>query len=771
MQHDDELIQIFIEEAHDLLEAINSHLEQWQPDLSRIEHLAPVLRELHTLKGSARMMGFTAFSEYVHCLEQIIQKLHDKAIPAHQNSCKEIQHSIDYLNLYIDALAKSKPLDDTEIPLEQLKNSLNSLQVSSKVTEVEGAEEQDLIVAGKHIKHKNEQQAGSDNIRLKSEVLEKFGKLSREINIIRSHLEQQLGGANELLVDMTKEIKLIQEQMRQLQVKADINLRMFQSISSEKGHDEFDILEFDRYSSLQHTTRTLVDKLNYLEQLEESLINVTRSLEALVVEQGRAARSLEEGITHARMISIDSIVPRLKRIVRQVSHELGKEVHFECIKAQGEIDRKILERLVPGLEHMVRNAIDHGIEPPDIRLKAGKPAYGVITLSMFRQGNEIVIELGDDGYGIDIEKIKAKAVEKRLWDPKAAMSKADLMQIISLTGFSTKEIVTPISGRGVGMDVVNAEVSKLGGTLRLDTQQNIGTHFIIRLPFSLSLNQALILVAGSQSYAIPLSNLAGITRMPVQEINKSLYTGTGRVKYAGITYDLFYLAELLGEQKWDDNQIAAKLLPVIFLQSDSEQVAFVIDKLIGSREIMIKPAGSQLRLVKEIIGVSLLGEGQIVLVLNVQFLIQEALMKVRKAEKNQENVLCPIPSVLKQHKTRVLIVDDSLTVRKVTSRLLKRHVYDALSAKDGVEALEIMAQSLPDIVLLDIEMPIMDGFRVLEKMRKDPKYKTIPVIMITSRAGEKHRLRAMELGANAYLSKPYLEEDLLMLLKKYQSQS
>lgn len=768
MQYDDELIQIFIEEAHDLLEAINSHLEQWQSHVSQTEHLASVLRELHTLKGSARMIGFTRLSEYVHCLEQIIQKIHDKNIPADVSSLKEIQYSVDYLNFYIESLAKAKPIEDDNIPLEQLKNTFLSLQTPAEI--ISETSREPVIVSTKQLKNKNEQQSGGENIRLKSDVLEKFGKLSQEINIIRSHLEQQLGGANELLVDMSKEIKLIQEQMRQLQAKADINLRMFQSISSEKGYEEFDILEFDRYSSLQHATRTLVDKLNFLEQLEESLVNSTRSIEALLVAQGRATRSLEEGIIHARMISIDSILPRLKRIVRQVSHELGKEVRLECVKAQGEVDRKVLERLIPGLEHMVRNAIDHGIEPPEERLQLGKPAYGVITLSMFRQGNDIVIQLGDDGYGIDIDKIKEKAIEKKLWDPKDIMTKADIIQIISLTGFSTKEMVTPISGRGVGMDVVNAEVSKLGGTLRLDTQKNIGTHFIIRLPFSLSLNQALILIAGSQAYAIPLANLSGITRMPPKEVKESLKNGIGRVKYAGITYNLCYLAELLGEKKWDENKIEAHPLPIIFLQSESEQVAFVIDKLIGSREIMIKPTGTQLQLVKEISGMSLLGEGQIVLVLNVQFLIQEALSKVRKNEKNQEDMGSLVPNILRQHKTRVLIVDDSLTVRKVTSRLLKRHFYESLSAKDGVEAFDIMSQTLPDIVLLDIEMPLMDGFTVVEKMRKDPKYKNIPVIMITSRAGEKHRLRAMELGANAYLSKPYLEEDLLMLLRKYQPQ-
>ncbi len=768
MKYDDELIQIFIEEANDLLEAINNHLEKWHLSLTDTSLVEPILRELHTLKGSARMMGLTAISEYVHCLEQIIQKIHSKELEPNPPVLKEIQLSIDYFNFYVDALSKSALPPDEDIPLAQLKTCFQSLpsndkedKSDKKETEVLSEEnhEQDLVTTD--IVRKGPQDQSSEVIRLRTDLLEKFSKLAGQINIARSHLAQQLGGTRETLAEMTKEIKLIQEQMRYLQVKADTNLRMYQTVINEKSYEEFDILEFDRYSFLQQSTRSLVDKLNILEQLNSSVVLSTRSLEGLLVEQGRAARSLEEGITHARMISLESLVPRLKRIVRQVSHELGKEVRFECLKAQGEVDRKILEKLIPGLEHMVRNAIDHGIEAPQVRKQSGKPNYGVITLSMFRQGNDIIIHLADDGQGIDFEKVREKAVEKKLWDPKLAMSKADAIQIISLPGFSTKSIITPISGRGVGMDVVNAEINKLGGMLQVNSRKSVGTSFTIRLPFSLSLSQALILIVGEQSYSIPLANLAAITRVPSQELKEKLKTGHGRIRYAQDNYELFYLAEVLGERKWDNCEIEFDALPVIFLQSEKEHVAFVIDKLIGSREIMIKPAGIQLQYVKEISGVSLLGDGKIVLVLNAQYLIQRALGRIQKSnivEADKE----------KQYETKVLIVDDSTTVRQVTSRLLKRHLFKPLTAVDGLDALEVMEQTSPDIVLLDIEMPRMDGFQVVERMKNSAKFKNIPVIMITSRAGEKHRTRAMNAGADAYLTKPFLEEELLRLLRQYQ---
>ncbi len=762
MKFDDELIQIFIEEANDILEAINVNLEKWRNLPSALNLLEPILREIHTLKGSTRMIGLTSLSEYVHTLEQIIQKIHSNELPFSEHKLQEIQRAVDFLIRYIENLAKSTPLPEEAIPLNALKDGL----VKDQANEVD--DENEIIdEPSTHEVIKVSQEQGAELIRVKSDVLEGFSKLAGQINVARSHLAQQLVKARESLAEMTKEIKLVQEQMRHLQVKADINLRTYQAAISDKGYEEFDILEFDRYSFLQQSTRLLVDKLNYLEELNNSVVISARSFEGLLMEQGRVARSLEEGITHARMISLESLVPRLKRIVRQVSHELKKEVHLACLKAQGEVDRKILERLIPGLEHMVRNAIDHGIEPPEVRKQLGKTEYGVITLSMFRQGNEIIIELSDDGQGIDVDKVKAKAVEKKLWSGKISMTIDDAIKVISLPGFSTKEVATPISGRGLGMDVLNAQINKLGGSLQVSSKKQVGTAFTIRLPFSLSLNQALILNVGEQTYAVPLAHLAGIVRLSQVELMEKFSNPNPQLHYAQTTYDLFYLAELLGEKQWEYTEKENYLLPVIFLQSEREKIAFVIDKLIGSREIVIKPAGLQLQFVREISGVSLLGDGQIVLALNAQHLIQRALAKMHFHVEPYESTNTQVFYNEKQAETKVLIVDDSTTVRQVTSRLLKRNGFKPLMAIDGMDAVEVMEDVLPDIVLLDIEMPRMDGFQVIQAMKGKEKLKNIPIIMITSRSGEKHRVRAMQAGADAYLNKPYLEEELLNLLHKF----
>jgi chemosensory pili system protein ChpA (sensor histidine kinase/response regulator) len=494
-----------------------------------------------------------------------------------------------------------------------------------------------------------------------------------------------------------------------------------------------------------------------LEELNSFLSNAFHGLELVVMDQGKATRHLEEQIMRARMVPIDVLVDRLKRIIRQVSRELDKDVDFN-VKAFGEADRKTLEKLTPALEHMVRNAIDHGIESPEVRKALGKPEKGQIKLVVYRQGNEIIIELSDDGQGIDVEKVLAKAVERDIWPKTQTMRKEDVLRIISLSGFSTRDEVTPISGRGVGMDVVMQEIQDLGGQLQVETKVNHGTRFTIRLPFSLALNQALIFTSGEQDYAILLTNITAISRLSQETLNIQFALEQHLIEYSGEAYQLVYLAELFQNKHWQ-NADKQQSYPVVFIHANENRVAFVIDKIIGSREVVIKPIGYQFETVKAFAGVSLLGDGRTVLVLNAPHLVQ---MTRQTTDSSMEG------PVAHQKRITVLITDDSITVRQVTSRFLRRHQYIPMQAKDGLEALNAMAKSKPDVVLLDIEMPRMDGFEVIQKMRATPELHDIPIIVITSRALEKHRQRAMKLGANAYITKPFQENDLLELLQKLQ---
>ena len=764
MENDDELIQIFIEEAHDILEVINRSFNDWTQDTTQKDLLTAILRELHTFKGSSRMVGLKGISEYTHCLEKLIQKINQGDIKSDELVVKELRRFLDYLHLYIDNYTHHKSFPENDVPIDAVKKLLNEQPSTKAVPDdhIQIHEEGE----DSHQKKQKKPEGPIETVRIRADLLEKFSNLAGRINVSRSHLEQQVKGASEYLIEILKEIKLVQESMKNIEVKTDANLRLYQETIGARNYDEFDILEMDRYSSLQQSIRVLEDKLTQLEDLSEMVIHVLRNAEGLLVEQKRSAKNLEEGIIHTRLISIDYLVPRLERIVRQVSEELGKEVHLQFARLEGEIDRRILERLISSLEHMVRNAIDHGIESPNVRLSMGKPELGVITLSLFRQGNQFIFQLVDDGQGIDVEKVKRKAVEKYFWPAKVPMTKDDAIKMILLSGFSTKDEVSQISGHGVGMDVVNTEINKLGGTLWIDTEPNQGTQFTIRLPFTISLNQALVFKSHNQFYALQLSQLAGVARISCAEAKNRILTKQRDIQYADRTYQLYFLSELLGDSVNEEFRNNIYSLSIIFLYSEDGSVAVLVDKMVGSNEIVIKPAGSQLQFVREISGVSLLGDGQIVLVLDPQYLMQRAL-QMQQGTEQEEQVITEPTIKINYDKPKVLIVDDSYTVRQVTSRLLKRNQFEPNQAKDGVDALLAMKEDVPDIVLLDIEMPKMDGFEVLEKMRASEKLKLIPVIMITSRSGEKHRLRAVQAGANAYLTKPYLEEDLLMLIKRF----
>lgn len=744
MKYDNELIQIFREEARDLLEEINDLFKKWMASPLDKELISPILRDIHTLKGSARMVGLIGINQYIHALELVFQGIYQQEISPVSEVIQEIQYALDYSSYYIEAYKNHAFPEDSKIPIEPLKKYIQT-----------GIEEISLLENKEPSKNELSKQETVDYIRIESDQLEKFSSLAAQINIARSHVEQNLKRVFEGMTDSVKQVKIVQEQLKFLQMKADANIISSSNTLSTTTNEEFDLLELDRYSFFQQATRDLSERVNHIAMLTEHSVNLIKNAELNLVEQKRSARVLEEGITHSRLISMDRLIPRLERVVRQVSHELSKEVQLECVKVEGEIDRKALERLIPAFEHMVRNAIDHGIEMPEVRRAKNKPVYGIIRLSLYKQGNEIVIQLADDGQGIDIDTIKKKAIEKNLWQSSIPMSQADAFHLIFLPGFSTKDIVTPISGQGVGLDVVNAEVNRLGGVLRIDSQPDVGTQFTIRLPFTLSLNQTLIFMLQDQHYALPLSHLVALKRYSVTELENRL-NSSKKINYSNQEYNLIYLGKLLGKGEWQPASSNQKDYPVIFLKSEESHSAILVDRLLGSWEIVIKPVGSQLQFIREIAGVSLFNEEIIVFVLDVPTLTHQA-WRNEKASMRQ---------AIFSRQLKILIVDDSITVRQVTARFLKRHQYEPVGARDGIEALAYMAEHIPDLVLLDLEMPEMDGFEVLEKMRSDPRLKDIPVIVITSRSGDKHQTRALQLGVSGYFTKPYLEEHLLALLKE-----
>jgi chemosensory pili system protein ChpA (sensor histidine kinase/response regulator) len=421
--------------------------------------------------------------------------------------------------------------------------------------------------------------------------------------------------------------------------------------------------------------------------------------------------------------------------------------------AEGELDRSILDRMLAPLEHLLRNAVAHGIEMPEERRARGKPEVGQITLNLSREGGSVIITVADDGVGLDRERIRQKAIEKGILASNAEVADADLDQFILEPGFTTASEVTQIAGRGVGMDVVLGETKQLGGTLQLASEPGKGIRFTIQLPFTLAITDGLLVQQGEEVYAIPHGSVNGVVRISQQEISE-YYEGTReKVTYQGSDYIIRYLGTMLSGTRPNlgDGQ---RWYPLLLVKSGDHRVAVHVDAMLGNRQIVVKPVGVQLAAMRAFSGATILGDGRVALILDMNGLVRsdtaQQLAPVAEPEPESE-----------QEGITVMVVDDSITVRKVTTRLLERHNMRVVTAKDGVDAIALLQDVHPDVMLLDIEMPRMDGFELARHLQNSSEFNDIPIIMITSRSGTKHRERAMELGVKRYLGKPYQETDLL----------
>ncbi len=448
-----------------------------------------------------------------------------------------------------------------------------------------------------------------------------------------------------------------------------------------------------------------------------------------------------------RMVPFDALVPRLRRVIRQAASDTGKKVQLRLDGAQGELDRNVLERMTAPLEHMLRNAVAHGLESPAERRKAKKDEEGTVRISVRREGSEVVLEVSDDGAGLNRGAIRKRAEQRGLVQPGAVLTDHALDALIFEPGFSTADEVSRVAGRGVGMDVVASEVRQLGGTLDIRTKKGEGTTFVLHLPQTLAVTQAVFVRIGDTSFAVPIASVRGVGRISREDMEKE----GAAYAYGGEDYALHDLGVLLGHGPAKaEGQLQ---MPLLLIRSGDLRAAVCIDQVLGNREIVVKPVGPQVASLPGIFGATIMGDGSVVVILDIAPLVRRQAAAPRDAE--------PVPQPEARRVPLVMVVDDSVTMRKVTGRVLERNNFEVGTAKDGVDALERMADRVPDLMLLDIEMPRMDGYELATAMKADPRLRDVPIIMITSRTGEKHRQRAMEIGVNRYLGKPYQEPELL----------
>ena len=749
---DRELLEVFFEESSDIVESAAAALARWQGDPRNTVEVENLLRDLHTLKGGARMVQIAPIGDLAHELEFLYELLAAGQLPPSPALFGLLQTCHDRLAQMLDAVRLGQTLHAATALIDYIRNFSSAALTDSAAGKVQAeAASTDAPTA-------TPERASGDMVKVAAELLDELGNLTSEHSIIRGRIEQQVNDSQIALGEMETTLERMRDQLLRLDTETQGRISSRQQAEGD-AYDDFDPLEMDRHSQLQQLSRALFESASDLLDLKETLAQRAHDAQNLLQQQARLNSQLQEGLTGTRMVPFQRLVPRLQRVVRQVASELGKQVELVVGNAEGELDRSVLERMVAPLEHMLRNAVDHGMESRGARLALGKPEQGTIELSLLHEGTDIVIEMSDDGAGVPLEAVRQKAIKRGLLDPRARLSDHEILQFILRPGFSTAQKITQISGRGLGMDVVHEEVKQLGGSMSIESSPGKGARFQIRLPFTVSINRALMVNLGEEQYAIPLNTIEGIVRVPSSELELCYRQEPSRYRYAGHDYDLRYLGELLQGASQPRLLGQSVPLPVLLVHSHEQSFAIQVDSLAPSREIVVKSLGPQFAAVPGLSGATLLGDGRVVLILDLLGQLRgqkRRLARLPASYARQRQPFAPTTRPL-----LVMVVDDSVTVRKVTGRLLERHGMNVLTAKDGVDAMALLEEHRPDLLLLDIEMPRMDGFEVATRVRRDERLKDLPIIMITSRTGQKHRDRAMAIGVNEYLGKPYQESVLL----------
>ncbi|MBL8430397.1 MAG: Hpt domain-containing protein [Dechloromonas sp.] len=738
---DEQLLPIFLEEAVDLSRELTAQIRFWHGDLAGDAAPHAIARLLHTFKGSARMAGAMNLGEATHHLEARLEEVvrAGQVTPAFVD---DIETACDALEQAVERL-RAGPQETVAAELEA---DAEARPATLQAPAAEG--EADTETGGQRA-----------TLRVRAELVDRLVSEAGELSIARTRIEGEMRSLKGSLLELTENVIRLRRQLREIEIQAEsqIQARVAQAPDSE---GDFDPLELDRFTRFQELTRFMAESVNDVATVQQSLLKNLDDANAAILAQSRLNRSLQHELMSVRMVPFASQTERLYRIVRQSAKEVGKRANLDIVGGQVDIDRSVLDKMLAPIEHMLRNAVTHGIEFRDERLAAGKSEAGEIVVKLSQEGNEIILSLSDDGKGLDVDRIRARAESMGLLQQGQAADEKTLFDFIFQPGFSTATEVTQLSGRGVGMDVVKTEVGDIGGRIEINSQPGQGTTFRLYLPLTLAVTQTLLVRVGSHLYAVPSTMIEQVKEMKEKAL--AVVREKGEVEWQGNHYPFHFLPHLLGDTAAMPE--AHRQYWVLLLRSGSQRVAILVDELKGNQEVVVKNIGAQLARVVGIAGATVLGDGKVVLILNPVALASRTI--VSSVHTAVPVMVPPVVEAVVGQPT-VMVVDDSLTVRKITSRLLMREGYQVILAKDGVDALEQLVDVRPDVILSDIEMPRMDGFDLVRNLRADARLRSLPVVMITSRTADKHRNYALEIGANHYLGKPYDEVELLGIVAGY----
>nr|WP_164978648.1 Hpt domain-containing protein [Pseudoxanthomonas composti] len=803
---DRDLVDIFVEEGRDLLDHSDGVLAQLRQAPDDHALVAALQRDLHTLKGGARMAGINAIGDLGHAIESLLEKVAANRLQLDRGGVQLLEQGFDGLHRLLtgaagyravghpqaliaafDAMAEGRSPAPIDAPASQPAQAPASVPAPAPTeqappTSVQEAAAEDAALPTPQAEAPARQaeapvapvaaarpelaplsapvdasafqdeevqlQSGSEQVRVRADLLDRLVNNAGEVAIYRARLEQQLGAFRGAMAELDRTNVRLHDQLRRLDLETEAQIVARYQREQDQRDPTFDPLELDRFSTLQQLSRALGESAADLSGLQGVLDDLARQYDSLLQQQSRVSSELQDGLMQARMVPFEGIVPRLRRTLRQAANDTGKQVRLQLQGTHGELDRNVLERMTAPLEHLLRNALAHGLEAPQARREAGKAEEGLVTIALDREGSEMVLRVSDDGAGLNLDAIRARAEQRGLLAAGSEISRVDLERMILEPGFSTSETVSQLAGRGVGMDVVHNEVRALGGTLDIDSTSGKGTTFTLRLPQTLAVTRAVFVQVGETRFAVPVAAVSGIGRITRDRFTKD---GASYV-YAGEEYSLYDLGTLVAHNP--SLAEGQEQIPLLLVRSGDLRAAVAVDAVLGNREIVVKPVGPQVSSIPGIYGATITGDGSVVVILDAAPLVRRFIARPAGAT--------PQAAVAEQrHVPLVMVVDDSLTMRKVTGRVLERHNFEVVTARDGVEALERLEDRVPDLMLLDIEMPRMDGYELATAMKADARFAGVPIVMITSRSGDKHRQRAFEIGVQRYMGKPYQELDLM----------
>ena len=752
----DGLLQELPGQMSDLSDSIQS-LCSSSPDLSALDKAR---RVAHTIKGAANTVGIRGIAFLTHKLEDIFSILNEHQKVPSTKLAETLISATDCLEEMSECLMLRKESPDyTHDVINEVIGWLNLLQTKGieiiDSDQIESELTSSFAVTSTRKKESTEEHVEEkpvETISVPIDTIDSLLRLIGESMILNLQLNEKINDSLTKTENLKEQNTTVRELSNELERFIEMSGSALSKQQAVNQSDYFDPLELEEYNELHTASNRIIEAATDSNEINIDIGSELKNINEILYNQTNIQQEIYDTMMRSRMVPISSIVSRLERCVRQTCRTTQKKAELKCTGQDTLIDRSILNKIIDPLMHMLRNSVDHGIETPEVRRNIGKPETGTINLNVSRIGNQIFINFSDDGAGLDKTKIVTIAQQKGILNPEAKLPENEIYRLILQPGFTTKEKATQTSGRGVGMDVVYSELLALNGRINIHSEENKGINIELSMPISLMTSHAIFIEHKKQLLAISNYDVERI--LHPNDIEIIDHKGTQKVIIDDAKIDFFtieYLLHSSNENKVDKNNNRPALL---VNYDNSKQVVFV-NNIADSKNIVVKNMGDYLNKVQGVIGATIVGDGSVVPVLDMSELIRTKIFGKTSTTLNLSHT-----SIIKLAPT-VMVIDDSISTRRALSQVMKDAGYEIMTAKDGIEAIGLMEKKSPSIILVDFEMPRMNGIELTSHVRGTEQLKHIPIIMITSRSTDKHKQLAFDMGVNRYTTKPFSEDILL----------